>query len=89
MDFIFALALAATTAWLISMVGGGAIERAVTALALLVGGWRAEPWPRGVQEEDRDRPWGSTQRSIGLGTPPDDLARPVPASRVIARTRPR
>ena len=58
MQYVLALILAGATAWIITLVGSGTIERAASAFALLVGGWRSDPWPRGVQEEDRDRPWG-------------------------------
>lgn len=60
MQYIVALVVAAATAWLISTIGSGTIERAISAFAALIGGYRGEGWPRGVQEEDRDRPWGSS-----------------------------
>ncbi len=89
MQYLVALALAGAIAWLISTIGAGSIERAVSAIAQLVGGWRPDPWPRGVQEEDRDRPWqwrvplqsDTARRSID-----EPVTRP-PASRVIPRTR--
>jgi hypothetical protein len=34
------------------------IDRAVEGFRGIIGGWRDDAWPRGVQEEDRDRPWG-------------------------------
>ena len=40
----------------------GAVE---TWWAALFRGVRPDPWPRGVQEEDRDRPWGSAPVAIG------------------------
>jgi hypothetical protein len=58
--FLGALLLAGLTGWIIEAVTSGAIDRAVSAFRELIGGWRPDPWPRGVQEEDRDRPWGST-----------------------------
>ena len=57
--FLLAIALAALTGWLVETVASGAIDRAVSAFRELIGGWRPDGWPRGVQEEDRDRPWGS------------------------------
>jgi hypothetical protein len=34
------------------------IDRAVEGFRVIIGGWREDDWPPGVQEEDRDRPWG-------------------------------
>jgi hypothetical protein len=50
------------------------------ALGTLFTGLRAEPWPRGVQEEDRDRPWGATPAR------PDDRSTevPLPSPEVVA-----
>jgi hypothetical protein len=36
-----------------------ACEHAISAFGALLGGWRPDGWPRGVQEENRERPWGS------------------------------
>ena len=52
-----------------------AFDRAVVSfvgtMAALVGGWRPDPWPRGVHEEDRDRPWGRPEtRAPGSGGMP-------------------
>jgi hypothetical protein len=57
--FLLAIALAALTGFLVETVTSGAIDSAVSAFRELLGGWRADGWPIGVQEEDRDRPWGS------------------------------
>jgi len=57
--FLLALALAGLTGWIIETVATGAIDRAVSAFRELIGGWRPDPWPRGIQEENRDKPWGS------------------------------
>ena len=59
MEAVVALALAIGFAVVLSSVGAFSIDRAVSALALFFGGWRADGWPRGVQEEDPDRPWGA------------------------------
>lgn len=82
LPYVAALALTVGFALLISNVGngGGPIDRMVAALASLVGGYRGDGWPRGVQEEDRDRSWGSIP-------PPDedepvDVVRLEPAVRV-------
>ena len=36
----------------------------IPAFGVLFTGWRGDPWPRGVQEEDRDRPWGRAARTV-------------------------
>ena len=58
MEYLAALALAALTGWLISNHRLLLSDETISALSRLVGGWRGDGWPRGVQEEDRDRPWG-------------------------------
>ena len=58
MEVVLAVVLAAATGLLVSRVGGYAFESVGGALTQLVGGYRTEAWPAGVQEEDRDRPWG-------------------------------
>lgn len=40
-----------------------ACERVISAFAALVGGWRPDGWPRGIQEEDRDSRWGRPSAS--------------------------
>jgi hypothetical protein len=40
----------------------------VSAFRALFVGWHADGWPRGVQEEDRDRPWGRPPASAPAGT---------------------
>ncbi len=34
-----------------------ACEHVISAFGALLGGWRSDGWPRGVQEEDREKPW--------------------------------
>jgi hypothetical protein len=58
MEFLVAVGLAVAFAWLIKSIGGRPLDIVISALAELVGGWRPDGWPMGVQEEDRDRPWG-------------------------------
>ncbi len=55
MDLLVAIGLALAV-WLrlVARVVDGQIE----AFAGLLGGYRPDGWPIGVQEEDRDRPWG-------------------------------
>ena len=90
--FLGAIGLAAFTGWLVHAVSSGAIDRAVSAFAALLGGWRQDAWPRGVQEEDRDRPWGSAP----LQTPKpliqaliEPTGHSVATGRVLPKTRSR
>ena len=76
MEVVVALALAFGFAWLISSIGAKSIDSAVSALAQLVGGWRPDPWPRGVQEEDRDLPWGTPARGSRGRSAPDAAPQP-------------
>lgn len=90
--FLLALALAGLTGWLIESIASGAIDRAVSAFRDLIGGWRPDPWPRGVQEEDRDRPWGS--RAVSSVKPMiqaliEPSSHAVATAGVRGRTRPR
>jgi hypothetical protein len=92
MQYIVALLIAGLAAWVITLIGSGTIERAASAFGLLVGGWRDEPWPRGVQEEDRDRPWGARIRhvvSVMAGPPIEETTAAVQTSPIRSRTRPR
>jgi hypothetical protein len=50
------------------------------SLGVLFTGWRGEPLPRGIQEEDRDRPWGR---------PAEDGADPAPPRTVLERVQPK
>lgn len=87
-----AIALALVTGWLIEAVAGGAIDRAISAFRELIGGWRPDGWPRGVQEEDRDRPWGSGTSSISqplFQRLIEPAAQAVATVQVSGRTRPR
>ena len=65
MQFVLLVGFAAVLIWLLARAGFGVSDRAVAVLARGFFGWyRSLPlgrdaWPIGVQEEDRDRPWGS------------------------------
>ena len=39
-------------------------------------GFQGDPWPVGVQEEDRDRPWGSRSMRRSSARREDEVARP-------------
>jgi hypothetical protein len=58
-EYAAAIVLAFISAWLVRVAGVGSLDRLVEAISQLVSGWKSEPWPRGVQEEDRDAPWGA------------------------------
>jgi hypothetical protein len=90
--FLLALVLAALAGWLIEAAANGAIDRAVSAFRELIGGWRPDTWPRGVQEEDRDRPWGSANPPIAeplIRALIEPTAQAVATGHVRGRTRPR
>jgi hypothetical protein len=57
-EFAFVVACAVFVGWLIGQLTGGVMDRAMLGLRVLIGGWRKDDWPRGIQEEDFDRPWG-------------------------------
>jgi hypothetical protein len=86
--FLLALLIAALTGWLVETVASGTIERAISAFRELIGGWRPDPWPRGVQEEDRDRPWGSVAMDT-IRSLIEPAAHPVATAQVRGKTRPR
>ncbi len=54
-------ALAAMAAVLMLLLHSS-VERQVAAFSAFFAGHRPDPWPIGVQEEDRDRPWGWSER---------------------------
>jgi len=58
--------------WLLFKLVESSIEPQVSAFARLLGGYRPDGWPIGVQEEDRDRPWG-----VGPADLPEDDVRPT------------
>lgn len=89
LEYVAALLLAVGVAWLLANIGHyrtGPVDWLSEGLAWMVRGWRHDPWPRGVQEEDRDRPWGRPpsparpEQSVPPEPPP-----PVPA---LVRVRP-
>lgn len=84
MQYFVALLIAAAAAWFISTIGSG-------AFAALIGGYRPEGWPRGVQEEDRDRPWGTPAPATHVSSVLAlmDNAHAVATSRLHGRTRAR
>ncbi len=68
-----AVPVAALAAW--------AVTRGPTAMARTFRGIQPDPWPIGVQEEDRDRPWGratNDRRDIADEPLPPKLVRVRP-----------
>lgn len=61
MEVVLVIGLALMMLWLAGRVGvmlaDGAVVVLVRGFVAWLGG-KFDPWPRGVQEEDRDRPWG-------------------------------
>jgi hypothetical protein len=86
-EYLVAIGLSLATAYLLQLLGLRSFERVLDALAQLVGGWREAGWPTGVQEEDRDSPWGrirrtlASNRSIERPVPPPTLVRVQPTIR--------
>jgi hypothetical protein len=68
-EYIAAILLSLGTAFVLRSYGLRSLDRVIEALADLIGGWRGDGWPRGVQEEDRDTPWGRIRRSLGAKGP--------------------
>jgi hypothetical protein len=66
---------------------GSSTGRLISAIASLVGGWRSDPWPRGVQEEDRDGPWGSRLGHVAVRTTIAVLKVPLTRVRGAVSTR--
>ncbi len=60
-----------------------ACEHMISAFGALFAGWRPDGWPRGVQEENRERPWGSRgPRPTRPTLPKPSLTRVRPAVHV-------
>lgn len=79
--------VAGMTAILVLRLLDASIERQVAAFAHLVGGYRGDGWPIGVQEEDRDRPWGRSPPSTAATDPAgDDTTADDPAAEAAPTT---
>jgi len=63
---ICALGGLVATTWICLRLLDHSADFQVSAFAHLFGGYRPDGWPVGVQEEDRDRPWG-TPSAPGAG----------------------
>ena len=74
MELVNAVILGAALGVGLKVMGLASLRWVAEALSVLVGGFRPDPWPRGVQEEDRDRPWG---RRSGAEDPEPQLRAPA------------
>jgi hypothetical protein len=84
-EYLAAIALSFATATLLRQFGLSSFEKVAEAISQLVGGWRGDGWPRGVQEEDRDRPWGRAAATSMLVRARDAFPDLTPA---LSRVRP-
>ena len=71
LDLVLLVSGAAVGIWVFR-----AFDRAVVSfigtMSSIFGGWHPDPWPHGIQEEDRDRRWGrpAADAPDGSTTPP-------------------
>jgi hypothetical protein len=87
-EYLVAIALSFGTAFLLRSFGLRSFEKLVDALSQLVGGWRDDGWPRGIQEEDPDRPWGRVVRALsGAAAAAPELRPALAKVRPVVRSR--
>ena len=69
MEAVLVVGAAMAMLWLIDRAGialsNGAVRVLVRGFVVWLGG-RLDPWPPGVQEEDRDHPWGHGSETTEL-----------------------
>ena len=58
METLFLLVASAVLFWLAARAGFRISDQTISTLIRGFSSWSNGGWPRGVQEEDRDRPWG-------------------------------
>ena len=75
-EYVAAIVLSFLAALVIRAFGLRSFQSLIDAISQLVGGWRPPGWPRGVQEEDRDTPWGRVQRSLSAKSTERSQPRP-------------
>jgi hypothetical protein len=63
MDFLVNVAQIVAFSVPIAVLGAWVTSRGSVGMRGLVGPWRDDPWPMGVQEEDPDAPWGHDAKS--------------------------
>lgn len=61
-EVIVGVVIAALALRIAAATGLFSVSGTVAAFAGYFSGWRPDPWPRGVQEEDPQRPWGRPER---------------------------
>jgi hypothetical protein len=82
-EFVLAVMLAAATGLVVNRVGGKVPGGFFGGFTRLVGGYRPDGWPTGIQEEDRDLPWGRTGPLASRDTSPPPVPNPT-----LTRARP-
>ena len=82
-EYIAAILMSMAIAYVLSSFGLRSLDRVIEALADLLGGWRGEGWPRGLQEEDRDTPWGRMRRASS-----QEATEPPAPSPTVVRVQP-
>ena len=85
MEAVVVLGLALLMLWLADRIGvfmaNGAVVVLVRGFVYWLGG-KLDPWPHGVQEEDRDSRWGRPSQ------PPDQAPEPPPARAPLTHVQP-
>jgi hypothetical protein len=76
-EVIVGFVIAALALRVAAATGLFSISGTVAALTDYFAGWHADPWPRGVQEEDRNRPWGRPERRERSEAPEPPLPAPT------------
>ncbi|CAN5138915.1 hypothetical protein BH24CHL7_BH24CHL7_00140 [soil metagenome] len=61
-EVIVAAVIAALAVRVAAATGLLSVTGTVAAFTGYFSGWRPDPWPPGVQEEDPERPWGRPAR---------------------------
>jgi hypothetical protein len=80
-EVVLAVALIAAAALAVRPFRGRLFDNITSAIAQLVSGYRPDSLPRGMQEENPERPWGRGSVSAEPGqhsTPISDLSRVRP-----------
>jgi hypothetical protein len=83
LDTILVTLVGLVIAWALARLPRLWVQDSPSALARPLRAWRQDGWPRGVQEEDRDRPWGRSGRTSSAEQPDIEEPRPVPVRGVV------
>lgn len=63
MELLLLVVLLLGAIWLAARTGVHFSDRTVLVIVRGLAAWETDAWPRGVQEEDPDRPWGRPGKS--------------------------